>query len=232
MPLKPIRDGIKLYALCCPYTGYVWDIIVHHWTAADKTNPAYVAHWPHSKGVAALVCALASTLHHEGHVVYMDSYFCTLGCVRALAAKGYGAVGSVKPKSGVPQTLLWPKKSTRFPFGSSRHLRSADGLIGVQQWVDNAVVTVISTVHACISGTVDGIRKMPYKLWVNVTRRRKNRGGVHNLHHSVQPKVIFDYTDHMRCAPRDICGMCWCCHGCALVCDSDVYNMSLIACNA
>jgi hypothetical protein len=39
---------------------------------------------------------------------------------------------------------------------------------------------------------------MPKTAWVDVKRRRKNRGGVHLTHSSVQPVVVKDYTTFMR----------------------------------
>jgi hypothetical protein len=29
-PSKPIRDGIKVYAICCPETGCVWNYITYN----------------------------------------------------------------------------------------------------------------------------------------------------------------------------------------------------------
>ena len=183
----------------CP-RRYTYSIIAHHWTAADKKIAAYIAANPHAASIPDLVCALVLHLVRKGHTIVMDSYFCYVTTVRRLLALGYNVVGSAKVTSGLPYSagLMWNKKDTKMEFGSCRGLRSADGMIGSQQWKDTSVVTVMSTIHHVVSGTPTQVAELSARMQKPVTRMRKAINGVHSSHDSVQPIALAFYSAHMR----------------------------------
>ena len=120
---------------CAALYSYVLDVVPHHWTTANKGNGEFVAKYPYCASIRALLLHTANKLELAGHVLVMDSYFTGATTFRELLAVGVHAVGTVKcPTSGVPRAMLWEKKERAREFGDCRHLVSADGVLGVQQW--------------------------------------------------------------------------------------------------
>ena len=76
MPSKPIKDGLKVFGLCCSATGYVWGFNVYcgepctGWQVLGKTGAAI-----------SLVC---QPFRGRGHTVYMDNYFTSVKIIRHL----------------------------------------------------------------------------------------------------------------------------------------------------
>ncbi len=177
---------------------YTFSALVHQWTAVDKLNPEYIRYHPYAKCIQDLVCWLVRQLRKLGHTVVLDSYFCYVTTARALLAAGYNVVGSIKGTSGVPTDILWEKRETRQLFGASRGLRSRDGEIGVQQWKDTAVVSILTTVHPVVSGTPQQIAALSARVQGDVNRNRKDAAGVYSKAKSVRPVATHFYAKYMR----------------------------------
>ena len=52
---KPIRDGMKVYAMCCATTGYCFDILIQSWSASDHRRPGFDKQYPWTASTVATV---------------------------------------------------------------------------------------------------------------------------------------------------------------------------------
>ena len=43
---KPIRDGMKVYAVCCATTGYCFDFLIQSWSSSDHSRPGFDKQYP------------------------------------------------------------------------------------------------------------------------------------------------------------------------------------------
>lgn len=118
---------------------------MHYWRPSDKTNPAYVEVHPYAGSVSALCVNMMQRLRSTEHTMVCDNYFTTPKCFRALREAGFHAVGTVKQRSGIPKSAMWPKNDSRRPSGAARASRSTDRILVLQEWQDSGLVRVLST---------------------------------------------------------------------------------------
>ena len=67
MPAKPIKHGIKVFALCCSYTGYLYSYVVY--TGKNNTEGLHTA-----VDVVKFLLQLASCTA-AGRILYTDNYY-------------------------------------------------------------------------------------------------------------------------------------------------------------
>ena len=86
-------------------------------------------------------------------VVYLDSFYTSLPLLGRLRHDlSIGACGTARPSAGFPPELKISKSEVRqHEYHSLRTTTVYDALfqqpVGVSSWIDNAPVTVMSTVH-------------------------------------------------------------------------------------
>jgi hypothetical protein len=195
-----VTAAVTFVATGCGTGRYTHTALIHQWTAFDKTKAVYLAHHPYAQSISLLVCYLAAQLGKTGHTIVLDSYFCYISTARGLLAAGHNVVGSFKGTSGVPTDILWEKKDTKQPFGACRGLRSRDGAIGVQQWKDTGVVSVLSTLHRVVSGSPSQIAALDKRIQGPVERNRKDDKGEYSRAKSTRPVATEFYSKYMRYA--------------------------------
>ena len=87
LPMKPVKWGIKLFALCDSETGAVLKFFVY----TGKSNNG------DSGGATKnVVMTLLEPLLGKGHVVYMDNYYTSPDLVAELKIAGTGVTGTVR----------------------------------------------------------------------------------------------------------------------------------------
>lgn len=250
---KPIKFALRLYSLNCSTTGcvcvlaeraqwrviavmsfkrdqstcgsYTWNLLLHHWTKANKANPDFVDKFKYCASIHDLVMHMAGLLPRHGYTLIMDSFYTHVNTFKALYDARYNAVGSVKEKRGVPLYLFWKKHDRTRQFGDCFHARTLDGKVLLQQWkggaavlklrfssarltpclrpvrigsADKQVVSVLSTLHKGVSGSADAVRNEDGVSEVIRKRTAKHRGvdGYEEVSGPRPPALTF-YSEHM-----------------------------------
>ena len=76
MPAKPIKHGIKVFALCCAFTGFLLAFEVY--TGAD--NASYSSNW---ELIEKLIVSAGLT-NAYGRILYTDNYYTSMRVARKL----------------------------------------------------------------------------------------------------------------------------------------------------
>ena len=104
MPNKPIKQGYKLYGIADD--GYIYSWIWSSRIFGIKDIPVFDS----LTNTGALVRALVATLPRNRMTIYLDNYFTSIPLFQSLRARGYGAVGTIRPHQRFPDALSKLKK--------------------------------------------------------------------------------------------------------------------------
>lgn len=222
IPSKPIRDGIKVFAVCCPLSGYCYFFLPQQWTARDKLHASWATVRPNWASIPALVLfAMSQAVRFfadqpagadRRYCVFMDRYFTTYASCRKLLDNGFDCVGTLNTLyGGVDSHVLWPKKKAR-THGAMRFARSADKRVGVQLWQDRSTMHVLTTMHTLLRG---GPEKTRAHTACSVVKRRvkTSDGQGWNVVDVPCPPAIRSYQEFMGGVDKadQIRGYCiWC----------------------
>ena len=136
---KPTKWGIKLWVLADSSNGYTVDFNIYIGRAAGQTIGE------HGLGYD-VVMRLMAPYFGKGYHLFVDNFYSTLTLFKHLYDQGVAATGTILPtRRSFPPALKnsqeWAKGRER---GSMRWVRDSPCL--VLQWVDNKVVSMITTV--------------------------------------------------------------------------------------
>ena len=67
MPAKPIKHGLKVYALCCAFTGYLYGFEIY----TGKDNVADGT----PRGVISRLLSCAGVVRASGRILYTDNFY-------------------------------------------------------------------------------------------------------------------------------------------------------------
>lgn len=175
VPNKPNPEGLKAFVLANP-NGIVCDFVIYQGTNTfpEESSQGY------SLCESAVLCLTKSLV--PGHVVYCDRYFTTVKLVDILLTKGIHCTGTIMgnripTNTDLPEKNLF-KKNDRGTFVSS--VRD-DNLIALCYWLDNNVVTMISSYES----------EQPFNEVKRWSKKEKKFIKV------PQPKVIQSYNQNM-----------------------------------
>ena len=70
MPAKPIKHGIKVFALCCAVTGYLYSFEIY--TGKDNVTDGS------PKGVICRLLLTAGVVYSVGRILYTDNFYTSL----------------------------------------------------------------------------------------------------------------------------------------------------------
>ena len=101
-PKKPIRDGIKIEALCDSRTGYLYAFRVHTSSNQDLLQVG-------SKTLN-VVATLVSQLPFKGFQIFMDNYYSSINVFRYLHNMKHNVIGTTQARRIAPTLAM--KKST------------------------------------------------------------------------------------------------------------------------
>jgi hypothetical protein len=135
---KPVRFGVKVWALVSSGSRYISNLIVYL-GAGDAREEAELV------GADAVLVALRG-LEHRGHVVFTDNFFTGVSLFTSLLRRGFYATGIVKKVSrGFPPSLAGFPAQHRPPRGTLvvRMHRSRE--VVAICWQDSKPVWLIST---------------------------------------------------------------------------------------
>lgn len=168
MPMKPVKWGIKLFALCDAETGAILRFFVY----TGKSNNG------ESGGATKdVVMKLVEPLLGRGHVVYMDNFYTSPDLVAELKLAGTGATGTVRSnRKHLPPNL----KNVSLKKGEPAKYWSTDHMTAFA-WHDVKRVHVLSS--------IDNIGTTSVQVHTN-----KDVSGFRNVD---KPKSIVDYNNNM-----------------------------------
>ena len=176
---KPTKWGIKLFVLADSKTGYTYSFDVY----LGKRGPK-----PSHMGIGYdTVVRLMNDMTGQGYRVYTDNFYTSIPLLCHLKEIGILGCGvTAANRKYFPKVLKdrksWSKKAQR---GDQRWLRDENDVL-IQQWKDNSLVTLLSTIH---NGSESSTCK----------RRQKDaKTGGFELKTIQQPKSIQEYNANMK----------------------------------
>jgi hypothetical protein len=104
MPLKPIKQGYKLFGIADH--GYIYSWIWSSKIFSIKEVESYDS----LTNTGALVRALVATLPYTRITIYLDNYFTSIPLFSSLRTREYGVVSTTRPHALFPTALLMLKK--------------------------------------------------------------------------------------------------------------------------
>lgn len=154
--LKPIRKGIKIFALVCVKTRWVVNFEVYTGETgaqAEASNCPDLSHYkkliaydPKSK-VLQLIGRLMFSIFNLHYIVYTDRWFTGLSMVRGLLSLKTYVCGTVHLDRGFPNCIAFTKEEARtLDRGQSLHAMSSDGKVLAVSWKDSKPVYLLSSV--------------------------------------------------------------------------------------
>jgi hypothetical protein len=202
MPKKPIKHGLKVFALCCAYTGYLYCYEVY--TGKENTDGS-------PKAVIErlmLMAGVTFVVRGKGRVLYTDNFYTSMEVMQHVFDRfGVLMVGTYALKKKKSRT------AADFPFD---RLSKTCMDTTTRGWMRDAVKCIFK-------GT-----KLLYKVQATVWKDKKEVGFLHNHLVSVasedkqqvwrfdrakaqkvkidSPQVVLDYQKHMNgvdCKDRD-----------------------------
>lgn len=181
MKNKPIKEGFKFFSLCDCQTGYIWNIIPDG--RLVKTTIYDV--------VMELVRSIPKK-ESVRYVVGMDNYFTYPKILKSMREEGVGCVGTARAKQGWPPKEFKDVSDDRF---NSLYLLNDEKNFLIGRWVDNNVVTMVSTVHT----GHETVRRQRRRPRVTATNRNNiqqvwGNAGVKEIE---IPGIIDDYNHWM-----------------------------------
>ena len=180
MDNKPISEGFKFFSIVCCQTKFLWHMVPY----GRKFTKA---------GTILTVKWLVETLPKRGeldYVVGMDNYFTHAGALKHCLAAKVHAMGTARGKRGWPPIELKRIEDDR--FNTLYHLVDHDNTFVTYRWVDNAVVTMVSTMHDPNESHITA-RRRPRTTQTN-KKHVANVWGDDYIKDIAIPKVVFDYN--------------------------------------
>ena len=168
MPAKPIKWGIKVWALCEADTGYAYNLQVYTGKVEGRQE----------KGLTHRVCMdLLTPVLGTGIHVYMDNLYTAVNLFSDLRIRGVMACGTVRSnRKGLPVALL--PKNMKLQRGEFKVAQKDDLVFAT--WMDTKPVLTLSNFHD------------PTEQGTVLRRRDRVRTQV------PVPKMVQDYQRHMR----------------------------------
>ena len=181
MKAKPIKQGYKFFSICDASTGYVWHMIPDGYQ--EKTT------------IKDIVLELASSLPRREtlrYVVGMDNYFTYSAVISGLRALGVATIGTARAKRGWPPREMYNITDSR--FNTLYLMKDKDNYL-IGRWVDNNVVTMVSTCHTGYE-TIKRHRRRPRPTATNRNHIREVWGTQGKAEVEI-PCMIDDYNHWM-----------------------------------
>ena len=178
---KPTKYGIKLWVLADSSNGYTMDFNVYIGKAAGRDVS--------ENGLGYdVVMTLIKPFLNQGYRLFVENFYTSVTLFKDLFAQGVAATGTVMDTrrdfpAGLKNSKEWAKGKNR---GDMRWERDPPCL--ALQWVDNKVVSLLTT----IDNANDQV----------LVKRKKRTGGVWHTKVVPQPQVISNYNKYMNAVDR------------------------------
>ena len=176
MPLKPVKNGIKVFVLSESSSGYCYKFEIYLGKDGDEREDA-----GDLGKTGQVVVRLLRGLQHRGFNVYVDNFYTSIPLFYFLSERGIYACGTIRTnRKHFPKDLLLP---AIFRMNTGEFVWATYRNILAMTWKDRKAVSLISTIH-------------DPELGDSVTRRRKFAGNYREVEVPC-PKLINDYNKYM-----------------------------------
>ncbi|XP_072021767.1 LOW QUALITY PROTEIN: piggyBac transposable element-derived protein 4-like [Amphiura filiformis] len=184
MPLKPIRAGFKLYAICESASGYMCNFMIH---PTSPTNTAVT--------MKEIVMEVTSPYLDVFHRFYTDKLYTSVAVAEELLQKKTYITGAVKSNSkGLPLALSNSVKNPDHKTIAAMAKADRGLFYGRQKgqltcviWKDSKVVQFLSTAHQLYGQPSD-----------TLTRKVKEAGQQKRVQKAIHaPRQAISYTKNM-----------------------------------
>lgn len=173
MPMKPIKRGIKVWALACAETGYLLNFSVYE-GKKDSNEEGSLGE--------KTVLELTQPFIGKYYCIYFDNFFTSFSLLSKLLDRNIFACGTMRAnRKNFPTEQLMPDKNLQ--TGESDTVGTSN--ITVSKWKDRGkkCVVVASTIHnATAKSTVNRMTKEGVKVTVECPKSiddyNQNMGGV------------------------------------------------------
>ena len=175
MPLKPIKRGFKVWALCDGDTAYLLEFIIYEGAADTKDST------PLGLG-GSVVCSLLQNYYNTNHVLFCDNYFTSVELFEFLLKNGVYACGTTRPTRRSFPVSSKMKSSAKLGISKPSHGEMRCTYVGnvlAIGWQDKRDVHMLTSLHDDSS--------------IVIHRRQKDG----SLKDQPVPKAVVDYNKHM-----------------------------------
>lgn len=130
MPLKPVKFGMKLYALCEAKSGYACSLILYNSNKKESNID--------------IIARLTEKYTMVNHNIYMDNFYTSVKVLESLKTNGIYSCGTLRENRGGPKKLK----------GLIKNFAKGDGILMNNESInyigfkDNGVVQIISNIHS------------------------------------------------------------------------------------
>ncbi|CAF1651758.1 unnamed protein product, partial [Adineta ricciae] len=165
LPLKPIKRGYKVWCLCDPITGYLFNFQIYLGKDEISGKEASLSE--------RVVFDLISSDNFQGKYLYFDNFFTSLRLLEKLKLQKIKACGTIRPdRASIPSDFAKKNKMQR---GDCESMIILNSIVFV--WMDTKQVLLASNYHK-------------ENEVVSISRRLKN-----GQHITINcPKAIKDYN--------------------------------------
>ena len=174
---KPTKFGIKLWVLGCSSNGYTIDFNVYIGKAAGRDLSA------HGLGYDVVMKLMAPYLN-QGYHLYVDNFYTSVHLFKHLFEQGVPATGTISEnRRGFPVNLKNGKQWAKGLERGCMHWERDPPCLAFQ-WVDNKVVSMLTT----IGNANDGL----------LVNRKTKTANVWRVKQVPQPQTISQYNNYMN----------------------------------
>ncbi|XP_063968501.1 piggyBac transposable element-derived protein 4-like [Lytechinus pictus] len=187
MPKKPIKWGIKAWALCESDSGYTWNWKVY--TGREEALQAAIAgdhdgpnsHPPESSIYASgkVVLSLVEGLEGKGYWLFCDNFYTSPALFQKLNEIGFGCCGTARPLAKGLPTGANPKVHKMKKGDRPKYYKKKGQMCVV--WMDKKPVTLLTT----LDGPGEDVKRI------------RSRQGVDGHREISRPTAISTYNKHM-----------------------------------
>lgn len=182
MKQKPIKQGYKFFSICCAQTGYIFHFLPDGRGEIDGS-------------LGDTVVELMETLPQRNNLQYvigMDNLITTRQVMTESRRLGIGVVGTARFQCGWLPKEITQVTDERF---NSLYLQKDENNYLIARWIDNNIVTMVTTVHTGTK-TVLLPRRRPRQTETNknLLQRLWGRQPVVKVY---IPRIIDDYNHWM-----------------------------------
>nr|XP_054750234.1 piggyBac transposable element-derived protein 4-like [Lytechinus pictus] len=187
MPKKPIKWGIKAWALCESDSGYTWNWKVYTGreealqavNAGDHDGPN--SHPPESSIYASgkVVLSLVEGLEGKGYWLFCDNFYTSPALFQKLNEIGFGCCGTARSVGKGTSTGANPKVHKMKKGDRPKYYKKKGQMCVV--WMDKKPVTLLTT----LDGPGEDVKRI------------RSRQGVDGHREISRPTAISTYNKHM-----------------------------------
>jgi hypothetical protein len=141
---KPVRWGLKVFAVCCSATGYLWNAAIYCGRNDQEDSEKKEMGATHS-----IALSLLEPLAYKNHIVHMDNFYTSIPLFNALARLLIWACGTVRinRKGLCPQVSIKKSEESKLKKNPGTIRWAAYGTLCYMSWFAKRAVHMLSNCY-------------------------------------------------------------------------------------